>query len=142
MAVIIESVIYYKSEFFYFVILLSCSHIMLEVENIGGIFMDSMIKKTIVYSMVGLMQFGFFATVAEASPRQAEVSHYENRHDYHQRQLERERNHRLHEENERHEHEMRRRPFESRRAWHERQQREIERHRRAIHEIMRMGHHR
>jgi hypothetical protein len=103
--------------------------------------MNSLIKKTIIYSMVGLMQFGFFATVVEASPRQAEMSRYENRHDYHQRQLKREREHRLHEENKRHDREMRRRPFESKRAWHERQQREIERHRRAVYEIMKIGRH-
>ena len=103
--------------------------------------MNGLVKKTIIYSMVGLMQVGLFATVAEASPRLVEMSRYEDRHDHHRRDIEREKEHRLREENRRHEHEMRRRPFESRRAWHERQQREIERHRRAVHDIMRMGHH-
>lgn len=101
--------------------------------------MNALAKKMVIYSMVGLMQVGLFAAVAEASPREAEMSRYEDRHD--RRDFERAREHRLQEENRRHEHEMRRRPFESRRAWHERQQREIERHRHAVREIMRMGHH-
>ncbi len=103
--------------------------------------MSALVKKLIIYSMVGLMQMGLFVTAAEASPRETEMSRYEDRHDHNRRQLEREKEHRLREENRRHEHEMRRRPFESKRAWHERQKHENERHRRAIHEIMRMGHH-
>jgi len=97
--------------------------------------MQSMAKKVMIYSMVGLMQVGLFATVVEASPRGEGPPQYEQQRDHHP-EWERERNHRIHEENIRHEREMKRRPFESRREWRERQRHENERHEREIHRIM------
>lgn len=103
--------------------------------------MKSIAKKIIVFSMVGLMQVGLFATVAEAaSPRQPERPRYEQRHDHQRQEREKEKQRKIKQENERHEKEMKRRPFESQRKWKERQRIEIERHKRAIHEIMKMGH--
>ncbi len=122
--------------------------------------MNILVKKTIVYSLAGIMQFGLFATVAEASAlynadsqrivqldrhdRRDRDRYERDRHERerYERERRREQNERLRRENERHEHEMKRRPFESRRAWQDRQKREIERHKRAVYEIMRMLHHR
>jgi len=97
-------------------------------------------KKVIIYSMLGLMQLGMFSSVAAASPRQEEPPRFEQRNDHQQRDLEKEKEQRLHEENKRHEQEMKRHPFESKKQWHERQKQENERHERAIHEIMEMRH--
>lgn len=96
-------------------------------------------KKVIIYSMLGLMQIGMFSSVAAASPRQEEPPRFEQRNDHHQ-DWERERAHKIQEENDRHAKEMKRYPFESKKHWHERQKQEIERHERAIHEIMEMRH--
>ena len=101
-------------------------------------------RKIIIYSMLGLMQVGMLSSVAAASPRQGEPprfeQRYEHRDDHQQRDLEKEKQQRLHEENKRHEQEMKRHPFESKKQWHERQKHENERHERAIHEIMEMRH--
>lgn len=97
--------------------------------------MKGIAKKVIIYSMVGLMQVGLFATVVEASPSHEEMSRFEQQREHHQ-EWERERAHRIREENERHERAMKRRPFESRREWRERLRHENERHERAIREIM------
>ena len=122
--------------------------------------MNILVKKTIVYSLAGIMQFGLFATVAEASAlyntdsqRIVQLDRHDHRdrdryerdrheRERYERERRREQNERLRRENERHEHEMKRRPFEGRRAWQDRQKREIERHKRAVYEIMRMLHHR
>ncbi|SDE01041.1 hypothetical protein [Sporomusa acidovorans] len=102
--------------------------------------MKKLAKKLIIFSMVGLMQVGMFASVAAAAPpRPNDPSGFEQRDEHHHRDLEREKQRRIREENERHEKEMKRRPFESKQHWHERQKREIQRHERAIHEIMEMG---
>ncbi|CUH97198.1 hypothetical protein P22_3325 [Propionispora sp. 2/2-37] len=49
--------------------------------------MNKLAKKVIVYSLVGLMQFGFGASVIEASPRHHDGHRYEDS------QREREREH-------------------------------------------------
>lgn len=97
--------------------------------------MKSIAKKVIIYSMVGIMQLGFGASVIEASPGsdyQPYGQRYEDRdHDHdHYRDRERRREHdeRLRRENERHEREMRRRHHESEREWRERQERERHHH--------------
>lgn len=96
--------------------------------------MNGLVKKTIIYSMVGIMQVGMFSSVAAAAPgpmhnNGAQRIAYLDRHD-HDRGNERKRQHdeRKRVENERHEREMKRRPHESRREWRERQEREKERH--------------
>jgi len=99
-------------------------------------------KKVVVWSLVGMLQIGFGASVIEASPFQnvAPPAQQYGRHDQdrerHERErLERERHEQERRENERHEREMKRRPHESRKEWHERQHREMERHRRALEDI-------
>jgi predicted phage gp36 major capsid-like protein len=87
--------------------------------------------------MIGIMQIGLFATVAEASPLYNESPQrivQLDRHDHHDRDNDRRRQHdeRLRRENERHEKEMRRRHHESEREWRERQRRENERHEREL----------
>ncbi|WP_371380781.1 hypothetical protein [Sporomusa aerivorans] len=102
--------------------------------------MRKIVKNLVVFSMVGLMQVGLFASAAEAAaPRPGDPPGYEHRNDQHQRDIEKEKERRIQEENRRHEHEMKRRPHESKRDWHERQEREKERHERAIYEIMHRG---
>ena len=85
--------------------------------------MKNIVKKLVIYSMVGIMQLGLGASVIEASPR--DNDHHDQRYE----QRERDRGHRIKEENRRHEQEMRRHHHESEREWRERQHREIERHR-------------
>ncbi|SMD15838.1 hypothetical protein [Sporomusa malonica] len=105
--------------------------------------MKDMVKKIIIFSMVGLLQIGMMASLAEASPKYEKHQRYEHRRNNHDSHMwERENNRRIHAENARHEHEMRRRPFESKKNWHKRQQREIERHKQAIREIMQHRYHR
>ncbi len=93
--------------------------------------MKSVMKKIIIYSMVGMMQIGLGATVAAASPlyhdgsqRIIQLDDRQRQHDERQRQ-----------ENERHEKEMRRHNGESEKDWHERQARENERHNNMMNEI-------
>jgi membrane protein involved in colicin uptake len=100
--------------------------------------MKNLVKKMGIYSMIGIMQIGFGASVIEASPLykgSVSVQQQSDRHDRDQDRHERERV-----ENERHEREMKRRPNEDERDWHERQQRENERHeenmRRIAHDIL------
>ncbi|CUH96844.1 hypothetical protein P22_2955 [Propionispora sp. 2/2-37] len=83
--------------------------------------MNKLAKKVIVYSLVGIMQFGFGASVIEASPRDHHDWQAHHRYD-------KDREQRIREENRRHEREMRRRHHESEREWRERQQREKEHH--------------
>jgi flagellar biosynthesis GTPase FlhF len=100
--------------------------------------MKNIVKKIAVYSMVGMMQIGFGASVIEASPLHNEGSQQivqmDNR-DNHDNERQRERDRRQREENERHEREMRRHHHESEREWHERQEREKQRHDNTMHEI-------
>ncbi|TWH44967.1 hypothetical protein [Sporomusa sp. KB1] len=92
--------------------------------------MNKMAKKVIIFSMVGLLQFGLGVSVIEAAHRQSEPPRQEQGDDRQQQDQERER--RIQKENERHEREMRRRDHESEREWHERQERERERHDKAL----------
>ncbi|CUH95363.1 hypothetical protein P22_1433 [Propionispora sp. 2/2-37] len=100
--------------------------------------MNSIVKKTIVYSLVGIMQIGWGAAVTEASPlftgsSQQRIIQVDRPHGDKDRQ--REHDERKRKENERHEKEMRRRPHESEREWRQRQERENKRHEQALREI-------
>jgi ABC-type Zn2+ transport system substrate-binding protein/surface adhesin len=100
--------------------------------------MKNIVKKVAIYSMVGIMQIGFGASVIEASPlhndgSQRIVQLDDGDHHDNERQREHDRRHR--EENERHEREMRRHHHESEREWHERQERENQRHDNTMNEI-------
>jgi hypothetical protein len=94
-------------------------------------------KKVIIYSMVGMMQLGFGATVLEASPLYNDgpprIAQVDDRDHHAERRREHDR--RRDEENRRHEREMRRHRGESEREWHERQERERERHDDALRDI-------
>jgi ABC-type Zn2+ transport system substrate-binding protein/surface adhesin len=93
-------------------------------------FMNGLVKKMMIYSMVGLMQVGFGTAVVAASPLYndgpQQIVQLDRQSDHDQRQ---------HEENERHEREMRQHDGESDRDWHERQDRENERHNNTMNEI-------
>lgn len=97
--------------------------------------MKSITKKIVVFSMVGMMQFGFGAALTEASPSHDDSRWYEH-HDqkYHEKMV-RERQHLERMEMERHEREMRRYRFESSWHWRERQRIENERHEREMERI-------
>ncbi|MBP2660573.1 MAG: hypothetical protein H6Q69_3605 [Firmicutes bacterium] len=93
--------------------------------------MKKIVKKIMIYSMVGMMQLGLGATVIEASPLHndgPDMQQQDDRHD--QDRHERERH-----ERERHEREMQRRHHESEREWHDRQEREKQRHDNTMNEI-------
>jgi membrane protein involved in colicin uptake len=93
--------------------------------------MKNIVKKIAIFSMVGMMQIGFGASVIEASPLHNDGPYMQQQDDQHdQDRHERERI-----ENERHEREMRRRDHESEREWHERQERERQRHDNTMNEI-------
>ncbi|KYZ77353.1 hypothetical protein AXX12_04285 [Anaerosporomusa subterranea] len=100
--------------------------------------MNSLTKKIVIYSMVGIMQVGFGASVIEASPFHNDGSQrivqLDSRH-HHDNERRREHAERQRRENERHEREMRRRHNESEREWHHRQERERHRHDNAMREI-------
>ena len=101
--------------------------------------MKSIMKKIIVYSMVGILQCGLGTAVLEASPKHSEQpSRYENHYNKNnhndRRNIEREKQRQ--EENERHAREMQRRHNESEREWRDRQQQENERHEQTINTIM------
>lgn len=110
--------------------------------------MNRVVKKVAIYSMVGIMQIGFGASVIEASPlyNNPPVSAYGHNQDRHERdrmererhereRMERERHERERIENERHRREMQRRRHESEREWRERQERENQRHDNTMNEI-------
>jgi vacuolar-type H+-ATPase subunit I/STV1 len=107
--------------------------------------MKNIVKKVAIFSMVGMMQIGFGASVIEASPlhndgpqRIVQLDDRDHHDDERQRDHDRrQRDHdrRQREENERHEREMQRRHHESEREWHERQEREKQRHDNTMHEI-------
>ena len=84
--------------------------------------MNSIVKKAVVFSMIGLMQVGLGASVIEASPR------HDDRHDHRYESRQRDRDERIREERARHEREMQRRHYESEREYRERQEREKEHH--------------
>jgi hypothetical protein len=90
--------------------------------------MKSIVKKVIIYSMVGIMQLGIGASVIEASPKHYD-NHYQRYNEHHKS-----REQRIREENQRYGCERQRRHNEEEREWREREQREKEHHE----EIMRM----
>jgi hypothetical protein len=99
--------------------------------------MNSIVKKVVAFSLIGLMQAGLVApVVTEASSRNDR--HYERRYENHDngyhRGFDKDREHRLQEERERHEREMERHDYESDWEYHERMEREKEHHE----ELMRM----
>lgn len=120
--------------------------------------MKNIMKKIMIFSLVGIMQVGLGATVIEASPRDYDerMEHHDNRdhhwqeeHERHEwerhererhERFERERHHREEVENRRHEEEMHRHWGENYYAWLERQRFENERHdeamRRIAHDIL------
>jgi membrane protein involved in colicin uptake len=116
--------------------------------------MRSITKKMMIYSLAGMLQLGFGASIIEASPLHnddlppvgQQYDQYDQRgagpNPHERDRMERERPERERAENERHEHEMKRRPHESRKEWHKRQQKEIERHERALREIREHREHR
>lgn len=100
--------------------------------------MNNVVKKMVIFSMIGIIQIGSSASLLEASPLHNELTLQHqgeggDRHDQDRRERERI-------ENERHEREMKRRPNENDREWHERQRQEKERHeenlRRIAHDIL------
>lgn len=100
--------------------------------------MKNVVKKMAIFSMVGMMQVGFGASVIEASPLHNDGPQQIvqlDRRDHHDNERQRDHDRRQREENERHEREMRRRHHESEREWHERQEREKQRHENTMHEI-------
>ncbi|MBP2635329.1 MAG: hypothetical protein H6Q72_1236 [Firmicutes bacterium] len=105
--------------------------------------MKPLAKKTVIYTLVAIMQSSVFAVVAEAapnynSPQQIVELDRRDHHNYREhREYERRREHdeRMRREHERHEREMRRRHHESEREWHERRERERERHDRELRDI-------
>jgi hypothetical protein len=102
-----------------------------------GVPIKSIVKKVAIYSMVGIMQVGFGASIIEASPLHNDASQrivqLDNRHHDNDRQREHDRRER--EENQRHEREMRRHRHESEHDWHDRQERERRRHDNTMNEI-------
>lgn len=86
--------------------------------------MKSIVKKIVVFSMIGVMQVGIGAATIEASPR-----HHDNPNErYERRHHDNDREQRLREEKARHEREMQRRHYESEREYKERQEREKDHH--------------
>ena len=82
--------------------------------------MNSMTKKIMIYSMVGMMQLGIGTAVVAASPRG----------DWHQQQ-----NDQQWQENQRHEREMQQHRGENHQHWNDRQWRENQRHDNTMNEI-------
>lgn len=85
--------------------------------------MRSIVKKMVIYSMVGLMQVGFGASIIEASPR-----HNDQQHERRQEDRPEHRDERINKERARHEKEMQRRDHENEHEWRERQEREKKHH--------------
>ena len=100
--------------------------------------MKGMAKKFIIYSVVGVLQFGIGMATLEAAPRpdnQRPAHNYEDRdQQQHLRdsQHKHDRERRMQEERKRHEREMLRREHESEHEWRERQRLENERHNQAM----------
>jgi TATA-binding protein-associated factor Taf7 len=99
--------------------------------------MKNIVKKIAIYSMIGMMQIGFSASVIEASPLHNDTQGIVqlNGRDHNNDERQREHDRREREENERHNREMQRRDHESDRDWHDRQKRENKRHNNALREI-------
>lgn len=100
--------------------------------------MKNVVKKMAVFSMIGMMQIGFGASVIEASPLHNDDSQRIielDRRDHYDNDRQRDHDRREREENRRHEREMQRRHHESEREWHDRQEREKQRHENTRNEI-------
>jgi len=103
--------------------------------------MRSITKKMMIYSLAGMLQLGFGASIIEASPLHNVNLPVGQQYDqYAQRgpgpnPNERDRHEKERAENQRHEHEMKRRPHESEKAWQKRQKKEIQRHEKALRQI-------
>lgn len=100
-----------------------------------GCLVKPILKKVVIYSLVGILQCGFGVAALEASPRHDEQRSHEqqrdNRDRHEQPRYENDRrspHDRRQEENDRHEREMERRHHENERQWRERQRIERERH--------------
>jgi len=106
--------------------------------------MNNIVKKIAIFSMVGVMQIGYGASVIEASSLQdgsVLTQQYQRHRDRQEHdRYERHRHERERMENERHRREMRRRHHENYREWRERQRYEDRRHdenmRRIAHDIL------
>jgi membrane protein involved in colicin uptake len=96
--------------------------------------MKNIVKKLAIYSMIGIMQVGFGASIVSASPIHSQKIVQVGYH-HHDNDRQREHDDRLRKENQRHDREMRRRAHESEREWHQRQERERERHDRELRDI-------
>ncbi len=100
--------------------------------------MKNAIKKIAIFSMVGMMQIGFGASVIEASPLHNDgpqrFVQLDDR-DHHNNDRQRDHDKREREENERHEKEMKRRNHESDRELHDRQEKTHQRHENTSNEI-------
>jgi len=92
--------------------------------------MRNLAKRIIVYSIVGMMQFGFGAIVVSASPFSNDDSpgilNLDGQHEHDQRQSQ---------ENERHKKEMHRHSDESDQDWNDRQMAENHQHNKTMNEI-------
>jgi membrane protein involved in colicin uptake len=93
----------------------------------------SIVKKAVIYSMIGIIQLGLGASVIEASPLHNDFtipqqynSQDQNRHE--SRDNDQDRQERVRAENKKHEQEMKQRPNENKKHWNERQKQEKERH--------------
>jgi len=93
--------------------------------------MNNMVKKIMIYSLAGIMQFGLGAAVIEASPLHTDGTPQLVQLDRHDGREERRQN-----ENRRHEREMHRHYRESDRDWNDRQWRENQRHDNTMNEIL------
>jgi len=96
----------------------------------GGCLVVSITQKVIIYSMVGIMQWGLGTALVEASPNQQQYAQHDQGRQNQDRleKQKKERHEREQRENHRHKQEMERHRGESDRDWHERQRRENERH--------------
>ena len=84
--------------------------------------MNNLVKKLVIFSLIGVMQLGLGVSVTEASAHHGK--HHEQRYEHHDN----DREHRIQEERDRHEREMQRREHESEYEYRDRQDREREHH--------------
>lgn len=101
--------------------------------------MNKIVKNTVIFSLISMMQVGVGIGVVEATPIVNELA-FRQQDGRYGLDRDRDRHERRRSENQRHEREMRRHSHESERAWHERQRWENERHdenlRRIAHDIL------
>lgn len=96
--------------------------------------MNSIVKKVVVFSLIGVMQVGIGMSITEASSRHNDKHHSKHNGKHHEQRYDRHRDHdhdreyRIKIERERHEREMRRHDHESDWQYNERMEREKEHH--------------